>query len=129
MAMDYPWFDYNYIELQNKNFVSQAACMYYSGNYNCDQTDPDFLYNPYVFSNEMDLSVAANVPPTIVYSTEFDMFRHFAEEACDLYAEAGTLLDCGFEQGTIHMNYIFTDIPVTDQWYNSMKLIVDAYLH
>lgn len=54
----------------------------------------------------MSEELAAKVPPTIVYSTEFDFFRKMAEEACYLYENAGTLLDCGIQAGALHMGYL-----------------------
>jgi hypothetical protein len=54
----------------------------------------------------MGLELASRVPPTIVYSTEYDIFRKHAEEACYLYEEAGTLLDCGILAGAIHFVFL-----------------------
>jgi hypothetical protein len=54
----------------------------------------------------MGLELASKVPPTIVYTTEFDFFRKIAEEACFLYESAGTLLDCGIQAGALHEGYL-----------------------
>lgn len=45
------------------------------------------------FPNEMGAKLAAKVPPVIVTTSEFDFLKSIAEEAKDLYDEAGTLLD------------------------------------
>jgi hypothetical protein len=65
----------------------------------------------------MGLDFASKVPPTIIYTTEYDSFRRNAEEACDLYEEAGTLLDCGIQAGTVHMRLNNWDLPEMDVWF------------
>jgi hypothetical protein len=92
-VMNHPDEFYNEFELPQKRFFGQMACVLWKGDPFCDQSE--IVNEPLIFPNEMSLELAAKVPPTIVYSTEFDFFRKMAEEACYLYQEAGTLLDCG----------------------------------
>jgi acetyl esterase/lipase len=81
-----------------------------------------------IFSNEMGLELASQVPPTLVYTTEFDFFRKMGEEACTLYQEAGTLLDCGIWAGVTHMTAFDWNNPVSNIWYDDLVRIVDTYL-
>ena len=99
----------------------------YNGDYTCDYEET--ANNPYVFSNEMGLELAAKVPPTIIFSTEYDFYRKMAEEACYLYEEAGTLLDCGFQAGTSHDTFFDWTFEISSLWYNDMVRMTDNYLN
>jgi acetyl esterase/lipase len=63
----------------------------------------DWRNNPYVFTSNMPLEIMANVPPTVLYTAEFDFFRVMCERSRPKYEEAGTLLDYGMLKGTTHM--------------------------
>jgi acetyl esterase/lipase len=93
----------NEMEKGYRKYFNQIACNQYDETPFCNLDD--VVNNPMIFSNEMGLELASQVPPTIIYTTEFDFFRKMGEEACSLYEEAGTLLDCGIWKGVPHMTF------------------------
>jgi hypothetical protein len=77
----------------------------------------------------MSLDLASRVPPTIIYTTEWDFNRKNAEEACYLYEEAGTLLDCGIQASATHFVFLKWEFETSDVWFQAVADMVDTYLN
>ena len=90
-------------------------------------SDDDFE-SYWTFPNLMGDELAKKVPLTVVYTTEFDMYRKMAVELRDLLKKNKKLLDFGVLPGTDHASYSNYSTRRSDAWFNDVARVVAAYL-
>ena len=82
----------------------------------------------YLYPNCMSDEMAKMVPPVIVYTTEFDLYRRGAEEAAELYERNGKLIALGVLRGTNHGSYMVYSQKRSDEWFTVMANACKLYL-
>ena len=101
-------------------FNQELACILAK---NCSDAPND----PWIYPNLMDESLVAKLPPAIIYTTEFDMFRRNAEETRDLLAKYDKVLDFGVLRGMFHEAYAFYDLKRSDVWFRDIARAISKY--
>ena len=92
--------------------------------------DPDGGKNdPTIWTNLMGDTLAKKVPPTIIYTLEFDFYRRMAEESAELYRRNGKLLDYGVLSGVYHGHFMSYGLKKTEVWFKDVGRICGKYLH
>jgi len=91
--------------------------------------EPEVMKNDrWIWTNLMGDELAKKVPPTIIYTLEFDFYRRMAEESAELYKRNGTLLDYGCLSGVYHGHFMSYGLKKTDVWYKDVARICSKYL-
>ena len=73
--------------------------------------------------------LASKMPPTIIYTTEFDSFRPDAQQAAEVYGKNGTLLDYGTLPGTFEAGAReFENFKRCNDWYHAVGAVAHKYL-
>jgi acetyl esterase/lipase len=88
---------------------------------------PEWESNPYVFTSNMPRETMEKVPPTVIYTAEFDYFRQMAERSRVKYEEAGTLLDYGMLKGSNHDSYFFPGMLRTEAYYTAFNPLIENF--
>jgi acetyl esterase/lipase len=88
----------------------------------------DWENNPYVFTSNMPLELMSKVPPTVLFTAEFDFFRIMCERVRPKYEEAGTLLDYGMMKGTTHGGSFVPGSSRFDAMFTSLNPLVEEFL-
>ena len=92
-------------------------------------TDPENQKkDPYIFPNLMGDEIAAKMPMSIVFSTEFDFYLGGSLELADLLKRNGRLLDLCIHPKGQHAYYFSYDFPISDVFYSDFAKAVNVYL-
>ena len=95
--------------------------------------DMNFMYNliandirkdksdKYLFPTLMSDEMASKFPPSVIFTTEFDIFRRHAEELAGLLEKNGTLCDFCCHPGVTHGWYFDFDHPTSAIFWDDMK--------
>jgi len=73
-------------------------------------------------------ALAKKVPPTIIYTVEFDILANCARQARNLFKKNGTLLDYGNLPGVLHGDYSNYALKGSNMWFSDVKRVVSKYL-
>jgi hypothetical protein len=68
------------------------------------------------------------VPPTVLYTLEYDWFRLSCERSRPRYEEAGTLLDYGMLKGGEHTSGFYPGMTRFDAFHTSLTPLVEEFL-
>ena len=101
-------------ELQNE--IEEACKGFQEGVYN--NLDQDCEKRYFVEPNLAPEELLAKCPPTLILTSEFDMYRRLAERAAEKFERAGKLLELGILKGVHHGSSGIFDQKRTDTWYN-----------
>lgn len=86
------------------------------------------INDPYLFPNLMSDSIAKKMPPTFVFTTEFDFELIPSKELIYLLKKNGTLLDYCIHPGVNHGWYIHFNTSTSHIFFDDFKKVVDLYL-
>ena len=76
----------------------------------------------------MSDDMASRFPPTVILTTEMDLFRRHAEELAILLDKNGTLLDFGCHPGVTHGWYFDFDHPTSFIFWEDIKKVLNKCL-
>ena len=82
----------------------------------------------YLFPTLMSDEMASNFPPSVILTTEFDLFRRHAEELASILEKNGKLLDFGCHPGVTHGWYFDFNHPTSHLVWEDMKNILEKWL-
>ena len=77
----------------------------------------------WIWTNLMGDELAKKVPPTIVYTVEFDFYLKMAKESKELYERNGRLLEYGCLAGVYHGHFGIHWLKKTDVWFADVARI------
>lgn len=81
-----------------------------------------------IFPNLMGDELASKMPPTVVFTSEFDFFRIGSEELIEVLKKNGKLLDSCIHPGGHHGFFIRYHFGITDGFYSDVAKVTDKYL-
>ena len=84
--------------------------------------------DPYIFPNLMGDEIAAKMPMSIVFSTEFDFYLGGSLELATLLKRNGRLLDLCISPGAQHAFYLNYAFPNTDIFYSDFAKAIKVHL-
>ena len=84
--------------------------------------------SPLLFPDKSPDSLLAKMPPTIMFSAEFDMFITETERLARRLRRAGTLLEFCCMPGIGHGSYFNAGLECHQLFHEYYKLAVDEYI-
>ena len=81
-----------------------------------------------LFPNLMDEATARALPPTVVFTSEFDFLRVAAEELAALLERSGRLLDYCCHPSCTHCWWMMMDHPKAERFYDDVAKVFAKWL-
>ena len=92
------------------------------------QNEEEIMKDVYTFPNLISDELAAKVPPVVIVTGEFDMFRYAGREARDVYERNGKLAHYIEFGGSYHTLFLQYAMPHSDIWFNDFTRLCDYWL-
>ena len=84
--------------------------------------------NVYLFPNQMAPETAAQLPMTVIFTSEFDIYRRASEELRGLLEAEGRLADYCCHPGTYHCSWTTYDLDNTAMFFDDFRKAIATYL-
>lgn len=119
--------DLNDIEKRARETQIGISNLLYKGEWDLS-IHKNSLNDPKIFPNEMSDVIAEKLPPTVIFTSEFDIFRFAAEELAGKLKKNGVLLDYCCQPGTIHGWYFDFNSSKADLFWNDQAIVFKKWL-
>lgn len=130
----HPWMNpISEIEEMNKaNMIMESAWL--AGIEHCDDYEkenyPKIVNRRDIFPAELcEDEILAKFPPTIVFTSEFDLFGRSTEQLAERLHKVGRLVDFVIHPGTTHVWFVVQSHPTAGDYFKDQKIAFDTWLH
>jgi len=117
-----------YVRGEKKEFFTEVEWASKKGNEEVATLLSDDFQSYWTFPNLMGDELAKKSPLTVIYTTEFDMYRKSAVELRDLLSKHSRLLDFAILPGTDHASYSIYSTRRSNTWFNDFSRVCAKYL-
>jgi len=127
------------IPMMSDYFFSDPASMTIEERYNQEGMKVMWKYiakdlkedwsNPLLFPSKAPDSMMKEMPPTVIFSAEFDMFITETDRMARRLRQNGRLLDLCTIPGIGHASYLNPSLKCYKTFYDSFKLALQEYVH
>jgi len=84
--------------------------------------------DPLLFPAKASDELIQKMPPTVIFSAEFDMFVTETERMARRMRSNGRLLDLCSLSGIGHCSYMYPSLKCSEKFYSCYKLALDEYV-
>ena len=115
---------YEYICIYSLNMFKGMHLMW---KYIAKDLDADWK-DPHLFPSKASDELIKKMPPTIIFSAEFDIFITESERMARRMRQNGKLLEFCCIPGISHGHYMYPQLKCYRVFYDAYKLAVDEYV-